>query len=353
MDTNRLKSLNPGYLESIVFSAAQMATLQKLGEHKGKQDLFTEQTPEVLESMKQVALIESSESSNRLEGISAPRERIKAMVLRDATPHDRSEQEIAGYRDALAMIHESAEHMAFTENIILQLHTIIYRYHASEGGKWKATNNEIVEKNPDGSIGRVRFVPVSAVETPASMAALSEGYRKAVEQYEPLIVIPLAVLDFLCIHPFRDGNGRMARLITLLLLYHFGYRVGRYISLERIFEESKETYYETLETSSQNWHEGKHDVMPWLNYFWGTLLRAYDEFADRVGSIQTGRGSKTELVRQAVMRRIKPFSISDIEGDCPGVSRDMVRLVLRQMRDEGLIGSTGKGRGAKWFHSKE
>jgi Fic family protein len=353
MDQTRLKSLKPEYLAKLAFSAEQMAALQKLGEHKGKQDLFTAQTPEVLESMKQVALIESSESSNRLEGITAPHARIKAMVLREAAPRDRSEQEIAGYRDALALIHESAEHMAFSENIILQMHTLIYRYHASEGGKWKATNNEIVEKNPDGSIKRVRFVPVSAVETPAFMAALTEGYRETIDHYDPLIAIPLVVLDFLCIHPFRDGNGRVARLLTLMLLYHFGYQVGRYISLERIFEESKETYYETLEASSQQWHEGEHNVMPWLNYFWGTLLRAYDEFAERVGSIQSGKGSKSELVRQAVMRRIKPFSISDIEGDCPGVSRDMIRLVLRQIRDESLIASTGKGRGAKWFHTKE
>ena len=355
MDMRRLKSLRPEYLANLAFSAEQMATLQKLGEHKGKQDLFTEQTPEVLESMRQVALIESSESSNRLEGITAPHARIKDMVLRDAAPRDRSEQEIAGYRDALAHIHESAEYMDFSTNIILQLHSFLYRYHPGEGGKWKAANNEIVERNSDGSIKRVRFAPVSAVETPESMECLTQGYKQAIEQHqhEPLIIVPLTILDFLCIHPFRDGNGRVARLLTLMLLYHFGYQVGRYISLERIFEESKESYYETLEASSQGWHEGKHDVMPWLNYSWGVLLRAYDEFAERVGSIQSGKGTKTELIRQAVTRRMKPFSISDIEGDCPGVSRDMVRLVLRQMRDEGVIESTGRGRGAKWFHTKE
>jgi len=349
MDIRRLKSLKPEYLAKLAFSAEQMATLQKLGEHKGKQDLFTEQTPEVLESMKQVALIESSESSNRLEGIIAPYARIKDMVLKDAAPRDRSEQEIAGYRDALAQIHESAKYMEFSANIILQLHSFLYRYHPGEGGKWKSTNNEIIEKNPDGSIKRVRFAPVSAVETPESMDCLTQGYKQAIEQHEPLIVIPLTILDFLCIHPFRDGNGRVARLLTLMLLYHFGYQVGRYISLERIFEESKETYYETLEASSQGWHEGEHDVMPWLNYSWGVLLRAYDEFAERVGSIQQGKGTKTELIRQAVARRMKPFSISDIEGDCPGTSRDMVRLVLRQMRDESIIESTGRGRGAKWI----
>lgn len=352
MDLNRLKSLHPDSLARLSFSAGQMSVLQRLGECKGKQDLFAMQTPEVLQTLRQVALIESSESSNRLEGITAPHDRIQAMVLREAAPRDRSEQEIAGYRDALNLIHESGEHMAFNTNIILQLHAMLYRYHPGEGGKWKSTNNEIVERNPDGTIRKVRFVPVGAVETPAYMDALVEGYERAIEEHQPLLVIPLTILDFLCIHPFRDGNGRVARLLTLMLLYHSGYQVGRYISLERIFEESKETYYETLEASSRRWHEGAHDVMPWLNYFWGTLLRAYDEFAERVGSIRSGRGSKTELIRQAVMRRIRPFSISDIEGDCPGVSRDMVRLVLRQMRDEGLIASTGRGRGAKWVHKK-
>jgi len=353
MDSKRLRSLHPDFLAGLTFSAENMAALQKLGEHKGRQDLFAEQTPEVLQTMRQVALIESSESSNRIEGITAPHDRIQAMVLRDAAPRDRSEQEIAGYRDALNLIHESGEHMALTINIILQLHAMLYRYHPGEGGKWKATDNEIVERNPDGSVRRVRFRPVSAVETPAFMEALVDGYAHAIDRHEPLLVIPLTILDFLCIHPFRDGNGRVARLLTLMLLYHFGYRVGRYISLERIFEESKETYYETLEASSRNWHEGRHDVMPWLNYFWGTLLRAYDEFAERVGHIRTGKGSKTELVRQAVMRRIQPFAISDIEADCPGVSRDMVRLVLRQMRDEGLIASTGRGRAAKWKHVRK
>ncbi len=186
------------------------------------------------------------------------------------------------------------------------------------------------------------------------MNALVAGFRRAVEldDINPLIVMPLTILDFLCIHPFRDGNGRLARLLTLLLLYHFDYRVGCYISLERIVEESKETYYEALEASSQGWHEGCHDPNPWLNYLWGALVRAYDEFEVRVGTILSGRGSKTEQVKQAVSRRFAPFSVSDIESDSPGVSRDMVRHVLRQMRDEGLIEVRGRGRGARW-HRKE
>jgi Fic family protein len=187
------------------------------------------------------------------------------------------------------------------------------------------------------------------------MARLTENYKAALNEpaAEPLVLVPLAVLDFLCIHPFQDGNGRMARLLTLLLLYHFDYRVGQWISLERIVEESKQTYYETLEASSQGWHAGKHDVRPWLNYFWGTLQRAYNEFEERVGKLFEGRGSKTELVREAVMRRAAPFSISEIEAECPGVSRDMVRHVLRQIRAEGLIRVRGAGRGAKWFRASE
>lgn len=196
----------------------------------------------------------------------------------------------------------------------------------------------------------MRFKPTPAHLTPDQMKKLSENYASSIrDQREPLVIIPLAILDFLCIHPFTDGNGRMARLLTLMLLYHFDYQVGKYISLERIFEQSKETYYETLETSSQGWHQSKHDVMPWLNYFWGVLIKAYREFEDRVGTIQSGKGSKTELVKAKIKAKTKPFSIGDLEKDCPGVSRDMIRNVLRQLRDDGEIKSVGKGRGAKWL----
>ncbi len=172
-------------------------------------------------------------------------------------------------------------------------------------------------------------------------------YQQAIAggRIDPLVLLPLAVLDFLCIHPFTDGNGRVARLLSLLLLYHFDYRVGRYISLERIVEESRDTFYESLERSSRGWHEDAHDVHPWLGYFWGVLLRAYGEFEQRVETLQ---GSKTDQVRAAVLRRLGSFGISDIEHDCPGVSRDMVRHVLRQMRTDGLVQVEGRGRGAKW-----
>jgi len=344
-----LHSFSHDFLASLTFSTDQVAALSALGEARGRQELFVHQQPERLESLRQAAVIDSAESSNRIEGITAPRHRIEALVLKPTAPRDRSEQEIAGYRDALALIHESHAHMPFSVNVLLQLHGMLYRYHHADGGRFKMIDNQIVERRPDGT-ARVRFQPTPAVETPQAMTDLVESYQRVAQPpaLQPLVGVPLAILDFLCVHPFGDGNGRVARLVTLLLLYQHGYTVGRYISLERIFEESKESYYETLERSSQGWHEGTHDPHPWLDYFWGAMQRAYSEFEDRVGVLSGGRGSKSELVRDAILRRIGPFAISDIERDCPGVSRELVRLVLRQMRDEGELMLSGRGRGAKW-----
>ena len=344
-----MHSLAPDYLATLRFDAQQVATLRALGEYRGKQRLYVAQSPEVLSDLRQVAVVESTESSNRLEGVVVAAHRLKSLVLKNATPQSRSEQEVAGYRDALGLIHESGAQMLLSEGAVQQLHGILYRYMPKPGGHWKATNNDIVERHPDGST-RVRFRPVAAHLTPMAMADLIARYRAAVDHHlvDPLVLVPLVVLDFLCIHPFPDGNGRMARLLTLQLLYHFDYAVGRFISLERIFEESKESYYETLETSSQGWHEGAHDVTPWLNYFWGALLRAYKEFEERVGTIERGRGAKGGRVRAEILKRSLPFSISEIEEACPGISRDMVRVVLRGMKAEGLIAPSGKGRGARW-----
>lgn len=350
-----MHSLTPDFLQRLSFSIDALATMQRLGQARGRQELFVAQVPEQLEVLRRMATVESSESSNRIEGVVAAPGRVASIVLKSSEPRNRSEQEIAGYRDALALVHESHEHMAFTVNVVLQLHGMLHRYLSGEGGRWKPTDNEIVERDADGRVTRVRFRPTPAVATPQAMADLVAAFRLANAQAlaEPLVLVPLAVLDFLCIHPFHDGNGRVARLLTLLLLYRAGYQVGRYISLERIVEESKETYYEALERSSQGWHEREHDVRPWLGYFWGVVLRAHHELEARVGTLLTGRGAKTSLVRDAVARRHGPFGIADIEADCPGVSRDMVRHVLRQMRDEGLIEGRGRGRAAVWQRSTE
>ncbi|MGD9202593.1 MAG: Fic family protein [Chitinispirillia bacterium] len=187
------------------------------------------------------------------------------------------------------------------------------------------------------------------------MEDLITSYNVLINEHKtnPLLVVPLTILDFLCIHPFSDGNGRISRLLTLLLLYHFGYKVGKYISLERIFEESKETYYETLEAGSQNWNNGKHDPYPWLNYFWGVLLRAFGEFENRVGVQKPEKMSKTDLVKSVIQKKISPFTLSEILKECPGVSRDMVRYIVRKLRDEKIIRKIGEGRGIKWVKNEK
>lgn len=347
-----MKSLTPQFLDQLGYQETHLKSIGALRQHKGEQERFTHQTPEILETLRTAALIESTESSNRLEGITADRARIEALALHSTNPANRPEQEIAGYRDALALVHENYEHMEFTPNVILQCHGMLTRYTGEIGGRWKAADNRIVERLPDGKIHRVRFEPVSALKTPESMEELTRLYALAVsERREPLVIIPLAILDFLCIHPFKDGNGRCSRLLTLQLLYKAGYTVGKHISLERIFERTSQSYYEVLEKSSQGWHDGKHDPFPWMTYFWGVLIAACNEFQQRAGTIHTLKGAKTEQIKSWVERRMVPFAISEVERDCPGISREMIRIVLNGLRDDGKLKLEGKGRGAKW-HKK-
>ncbi len=345
-----MNSLLPDYLDGLAFDKKHIAALRAIGEFKGKQELYSQQSPESLDNLKGLAAIESTISSNRIEGVIAEPGRVEAIMLKSSKPKDRDEQEIAGYRDALELIHESWEALNFNITMIRQLHEIIFSYTPKDGGDWKVKDNFIGEFHQDGTLKRKIFTPTSAADTPGAMNLLEERYNAAIKAgHDPLVIIPLTILDFLSIHPFEDGNGRMARLITLLLLYHSGYNVGRYISLERIIEESKQTYYETLNASSQKWHEGKHDWAPWTTYFWGVMIRAYKEFEERVGNIVMSPGSKTEQIKLAVKRKIKPFSFSEIEKECQNVSKDMIRHVLRQLRDEGRLRSEGTGRGAKWI----
>jgi Fic family protein len=345
-----MPSLSPKQLNEVQFSQQDVATLVALGECLGKQKLFILQKPETLESLQTVAAIESADSSNRLEGITAPKARIEALVKDTTTPRDRSEQEIAGYRDAMRLIHQNGPDIPITTNVIQQLHQTLYKYMPQTGGRWKSEDNEIVEKDKDGNISRVRFKAVPAVATPQAMEDLINHFAQArTDGREAMVVIPLFVLDFLCIHPYRDGNGRVSRLLTNLLLYHAGYEVGRYISLERRFLETSDSYYETLEASSQGWHESEHDAMPWVRYFWGVMLSAYQEFEDRVGHIEKGRGSKSKRVREAVERKVMPFRIAELKRELPDISRDTIRMVLRALKEEGRIRPEGRGPGAKWI----
>ena len=344
-----MNSFTDKYLDALTFSTQQASVMRTLGEYRGKQKLYERQRPELLESLLTVAKIESTDASNKLEGITAPDARLEALVRHHDAPRNRSEQEIAGYRDALELIHQSRTDMPVTVNVIRQLHQRVYGYLSEHGGNWKPTDNEIVEKDPNGNIVKIRFIPVSAVATPQAMEMLVDRYDSAAkDNREPLIVVPLLVLDFLCVHPFRDGNGRVARLLTILALYHAGYDVGRFISLERVIQDSCKSYYDALEASSRGWHESEHDVMPWVEYSWGVLLRAYREFEERLGNLDRPGTSKSQRVREAVERKIKPFRIVDIEYECPDVSRETIRLVLRAMKKEGLVEPKGRGRGARW-----
>ena len=345
-----MHSLLRSYTGSLSFFSEHLSTIKKLGEFKGKQELYSRQIPEVLERLRENSIIESVTASNRIEGITAPETRIKAIVRTPEKGHNHNEQALAGYRDALNLIHTSHQGMIFDCNVILQLHSMIYRYLPEAGGHWKYEDNVIEERNFNGTQIRVKFKPVSYLETPAAMEALEEGYREQAERYrtEPLILMPLAILDFLCIHPFDDGNGRIARLLSLLLLYKSGFEVGRYISLERINDDSLRSYYDALEGSSINWHASMHDPFPWMTYFWGVLLRAYKELEQRVGTAKPTRGSKTARVKDVIMRFPGKFSISDLEKACPTVSRDMIRVVLRQLKEENIISVQRRGRASKW-----
>ncbi|MGH6901677.1 MAG: Fic family protein [Geminicoccaceae bacterium] len=345
-----MTSFAPRALENLRVGHDVISAIRAIGEGKGKQDLFKERAPEVLENLRQVAIIESTESSNRLEGVTAPRSAIERLVLRgeEPRPENRSEAEIAGYRSVLSLIHERHEHREFTPNLLRQLHRDLFKFAGGRAGDWKTTDNVISEKREDGSTF-VRFEPTPAWQTPEAMATLHRDFVAAGEtDIDALILIALYILDFLCIHPFSDGNGRMARLITVLLLYREDYEVGRYISIERLIESTRESYYDILYRSSQGWHECKHDPTPWVAYLLSVFRAAYEEFARDVGELRAGRGMKTQLVLQAVAQMVGDFSISELHGRCPSVGWDMVRHVLRNERDAGRLEPIGRGRGSRW-----
>ncbi len=322
--------------------------LSDLGEARGRQELFTKQSPQKLKALKEHALIESAVSSNRIEGVNVDQSRVHTIVLGKSHLRDRDEEEVRGYRNALRLIHEQAAKLPVSEDTILKLHKLA-KGDIWDAGKYKEKESDIMEKYPDGT-SRVRFRTISPAKTPAVMAELIDLWNQCLRErwIHPLVAMAAFNLDFLCIHPFRDGNGRVSRLLLLLQCYHLGYDAGRYISIERIIEQSKERYYETLEQSSRGWHEGKHDPWPYINYSLFTLKTAYKEFEDRVGQLKSPKGAKTELVRLAIDSFVGEFSLSDLERACPGVSRDMIRRVLRECRGLKEVECLGRGPGALW-----
>jgi len=339
---------NNRLLEPVDVTVANL--MAALGRYQGRQELYQHQAPQVLETLRRIAIVESTEASNRIEGIVVPPHRLKALMAQ-AVPQTRSESEVAGYRDVLARIHTGQVGLPLTPDSICALHADLYAYLPGEGGTWKQRDNVIRQVLPNGR-EVVRFVPLSAGETPASMEELCHHLATVWEngQVDRLLVINAFILDFLCIHPFPDGNGRLARLLTLLLLYTAGYEVGRYISLERIIEQTKETYYEALRRSGERWDAGQHDLTPWHQYSLGVLVYAYREFEERVSELAIAPGGKSRAV-QLVIEAFgsgETFAIADLERACPGVSRATIRRVLAALREQGQVECLGTGRSAKW-----
>ena len=323
--------------------------LADLGEFRGKQELYTRQAPQRLKNLREHALIESAVSSNRLEGVEVEPGRVRnVLVAPKPLFRDRDEEEVRGYREALNLIHEQGASLPLTEKTICQLHRLT-RGRIWDAGCYKAKDGDIIERYPDGR-ERVRFRTISALETPKHMAQLVADWERCLEErwIHPLIAMAAFNLDFLCIHPFRDGNGRVSRLLLLLQCRHHGFEVGRYISLERLIEQNKDRYYETLEQSSQGWHENQHNPWPYINFTLSILKTAYQEFAERVGDFQPPRGSKTEMILTALTRLPHEFTMAQLEQATPGVSREMLRRVLGAQKGK-TVECIGRCPGAKWI----
>ncbi|OGP56628.1 MAG: cell filamentation protein Fic [Deltaproteobacteria bacterium RBG_13_52_11b] len=329
--------------------AATSWYLADLGEARGKQELFTRQSPQRLKVLRENAMIESVVSSNRIEGVTVNQARVRTVIFGKSPSRDRDEEEVRGYRDALKLIHEGGAKLPVSEETLLDLHRMC-RGEIWDAGKYKDKDSDIIEKYPDGR-ERVRFKTVRATKTPSFTKELIEKWQQCLEErwVHPLIAMAAFNLDFLCVHPFRDGNGRVSRLLLLLQCYHLGYEVGRYISLERLIEQNKERYYETLDQSSRGWHESKHDPWSYVNYVLYTLKTAYREFEERVGQVASPKGAKTELVLKAIKAQKGEFRLVDIERTCPGVGRDWIRVLLADLRKSGEAQCKGKGPAARWI----
>ncbi len=344
-----MKSFEYDYLIHQPISQSLLMTVRAIGEYKGREKLYQQQFPEVIKTLQQTAIIHSTESSNRIEGIVVPEARIRSIVSQNSKPQNRSEQEVAGYKDILNSIHTNYDKFIVSPQLLLNLSKQLYRYTDETNTGFKQKDNAIMEVLPNGKMV-IRFKPVTARGTPKAMENLCKKYNTSIteKKVEPLLAIASFVLDFECIHPFKDGNGRLGRLITILLLYKAGYQVGRFISLERVVEESKESYYDALYKSSQKWHDGEHDLLPWWNYFLGTIIAAYKEFEDRVGKISVAKGAKKELVYSAIERLPDEFAYGDVQRACPSISYATIKRALQELRKKKQIKTIGKGRDAKY-----
>jgi len=322
--------------------------LSDLGKSLGKQQLFAAQAPQKLKALKEHALVESAVSSNRIEGIEVNDRRVGTLVFGRAATTNRDEEEVRGYRLALDWIHSDASNIECDEDNIRRLHSIA-RGDIWDSGQFKEKDGDIVERYPNGET-RIRFKTVLAQDTPACMRSLFDLWSRCIREKWVAEIVAMAAynLDFLCIHPFRDGNGRVSRLLLLLQSYRLGYEVGRYISLERIIEQNKDRYYETLERSSVGWHDGKHDPWPYIRYVFFILKEAYRELEERLGAIGEPKGAKTSAVLSVIGREQGTFSVAKLREQCPGVSLDMIRRVLKDLQAVGRVECLGRGPASRW-----
>lgn len=339
------------HIDQVLFDKELVALLTELHEFRGKQELYMESYPDLLEAMIKVAKIQSTGASNRIEGIYTSEKRLDDIVNEKTEPKNRNEEEIAGYREVLNTIHENYDYIVPRANVIIQLHRDLYMFNSGAvGGNYKNADNVIEEENELGE-KNVRFVPVPAYLTKDTMEALCNQFVESMKgkKVDPLILIPVFILDFFCVHPFNDGNGRMSRLLTLLLLYQNTYIVGKYISIEMMIEKSKTSYYETLRSSSIGWHENENDYKPFVKYYLGVLLSAYREFSSRVDTLRNNGLTKSERVKHVFDTKIGKISKSDITKLCPDISVTTIEKALAELIKEGYILKVGGGRSTAYI----
>lgn len=348
-----MRTFNYSAIKEQKWDSEILGLIAAIYRYAGKQELYLKQKPIELEKLVEIAKIQSTEASNAIEGIVTTNTRIRQLVEEKTTPKNRDEQEIAGYRDVLNVIHESFDAIPITKNYILQLHKILYSHMNNPlAGQTKNVQNYISATYPDGHT-KVLFTPLAPFETPEALDRICEEYNIVIGNFEvePLIAIPIFIHDFLCIHPFNDGNGRMSRLLTTLLLYRSGFYVGKYISLEAKIAENKDLYYDALGRAQKGWHEGTEDVVPFIKYLLGTILAAYKDFEDRF-SIVEEKMPAIDMVRKATLNKIGKFTKQDIRELCPALSISSIEGALRKLVKAGELKMEGSGKGTYYVRLK-
>ena len=348
-----MRNFNYSEIRNQKWDSDVLGLIAAIYKEAGKQEMYLKQRPEELEKLVEIAKIQSTEASNAIEGIVTTSTRIKQLVEEKTTPKNRDEQEIAGYRDVLNVIHESFDAIPISQSYILQLHKMLYSHMNNPmAGKTKTVQNYISATYPDGHVETL-FTPMAPYETPEALDRICEEYNRVIGnmEIEPLIAIPIFIHDFLCIHPFNDGNGRMSRLLTTLLLYRNGFYVGKYISLEAKIAKNKDLYYDALGEAQTGWHDGKEDAVPFIKYLLGTILAAYKDFEDRFALVET-KLSALEMVSRASMNKLGRFTKQDVRELCPSLSVSSVEGALRKLVASGELKREGSGKSTCYYRLK-